>query len=265
MKNAYFVCGAALFVCTAASGCGGGDTSPTNGVDGGPHYDLSIPNGLYDLSAIVPGADLSGMPPTSCSPTDPKSDGQSCAAAACPAGEVGVATANGCTCYLSCDPQQQTTCPCDRLCFGLSAPDAGIVGGACIVENGVAERCGLDMTGKPYGNGNCAQTLICAGAMAGTSYCMYECPNGQSDCPAQTTCVPINSGGMTVAQACADNNGPNGTKKLGDSCAATDICQTGLICDGTCKTRCDGPGAKCATGTCTAVNDGAKIIAYVCK
>ena len=47
------------------------------------------------------------------------------------------------------------------------------------------------------------------------------------------------------------NSGPNGNKDLGQACSDGDVCTRGLLCDGVCAQQCDGPGATCATGTCT--------------
>ena len=47
-----------------------------------------------------------------------------------------------------------------------------------------------------------------------------------------------------------------------------DNCMLGFICDGTCRTQCDGPGAPCGSGTCTPLTDalkGGRISAYICK
>jgi hypothetical protein len=67
---------------------------------------------------------------------------------------------------------------------------------------------------------------------------------------------------------CAYVSGPNGNKDLGQACTpASDVCKAGQLCDGMCRAQCDGPGAACATGTCTEVDDTAsgKVIGYVCK
>jgi hypothetical protein len=97
-------------------------------------------------------------------------------------------------------------------------------------------------------------------------YCNYKCVS-QADCPAQTTCQPVFVSGNPAGNVCAYNSGPNGNKDLGQTCTTSDVCKGGQLCDGTCLPQCDGPGAACATGTCTSVDDTAtgKIVGYVCK
>jgi hypothetical protein len=180
-------------------------------------------------------------------------DGAACGTG-CPTGQSCV---NPGTCYLDCDPANQGTCPCDRFCAGLTDADGGVVGGVCVPGNAAGERC--DTT---FGKGGCAQALMCL-TYAGGGYCGAYCAS-DADCPAQTFCADITSGGQPVGKACAYGNNAQG-KAAGAACAATDVCVDGYLCDGTCKPQCDGPGGTCASGTCTKLADGAKTIGYVCK
>src|SRR5581483_2973021 len=98
-------------------------------------------------------------------------------------------------------------------------------------------------------------------------YCSYKCDT-QSDCPSQTTCQPLMDGsGNVIGNVCAYISGPNGNKSLGQACGASDVCQTGELCDGSCEQQCDGPGAACPSGACTRLDDptSGKVIGYVCK
>ena len=250
MRNTCII--AALAALFAVAGCGNDDAQH----GGGP--DMAVP----DMTA----RDM--VIPTACSPTDPMSDGTPCSAG-CPAGTSGVNLPTGeCKCLTNCtsDPE----CSCNRYCATLSKPDAGVVGQACVPGNSPGERCSRDAAGAPYYLAACGQLTVCVNADAAKMfrYCNYKC-TVQADCPAQTVCQALyDSMGNPIGNVCAYVSGPNGTKNLGDACApATDVCKTGLLCDGTCLPQCDGPGATCATGTCTLVNDAAsgKIIGYVCK
>lgn len=128
--------------------------------------------------------------------------------------------------------------------------------------NGVAQRCNSATYGYGYG---CAQSMLCVNSNnAPEAYCAQSCAV-QGDCPAQTWCAQITtSGGQVAGMGCVYSYSTSG-KAAGAACAATDTCVTGYLCDGTCKQQCDGPGGTCATGTCTALVDGSKTIAYVCK
>ncbi len=243
----------ALLAGFAVAGCGSDDTQPGNGSP-----DMSVP----DMS----GGDMT--PPTACSPTDPMNDGTSCAApGGCPAGTIGVNLGGTCKCFDKCTTD--TECSCNRLCDPLRLDDAS-AGAACLPGNQPGERCGHDPTTMaPFGNVFCGQLAICVNADAAQQfhYCNYKC-GSQADCPAQTTCQPLmDSMGNVIGNVCAYNSGPNGNKDLGQACTASDVCKTGQLCAGTCATQCDGPGATCASGTCTRVDDPAsgKIIGYVCQ
>ena len=98
-------------------------------------------------------------------------------------------------------------------------------------------------------------------------YCNYKCLS-QADCPAQTNCqADLRFDGQSDRQRVRVQLGTERQQDLGQACTASDTCKTGQLCDGTCLSQCDGPGATCATGTCTIVNDTAsgKTIGYVCK
>ena len=238
-----------LVAALAVAGCG------DDAQHGGGIRDMSVP----DMTA----RDL-GIPPA-CSPTDPMNDGSPCSAG-CPSGTIGVNLGGSCKCYDSCTTDTQ--CSCNRLCDPVSFADAG-AGAACLPGNGPGERCGANGSGGVYGNGFCGQLTVCVNADAAKMfrYCNYKCES-QADCPAETFCQPLyDSQGNTIGNVCAYNSGPNGNKDLGQTCTSSDVCKGGQLCDGTCLLQCDGPGATCATGSCTVVNDTAsgKIIGYVCK
>ena len=233
----------------AVAGCG-------NDAQNGHNLDLSIP----DMAA----GDLTI--PNACSPTDPMNDGTPCSAG-CPSGTIGVNFGGGCSCFDGCSVDTQ--CSCNRSCIDLTRGDAS-AGAACLPGNAPGTRCGNDpSTHAPFGNGICGQLTLCINADAALMfrYCNYKCAS-QADCPAQTTCQPAQDAmGNSLGNVCAYNSGPNGNKDLGQTCTASDTCKTGQLCDGTCLPQCDGPGATCATGTCTEVDDtqSGKIIGYVCK
>jgi len=238
---------AALVAGIAVAGCGAG-AHPGGGAD------LSVP----DMSA----RDL--MTPTSCSPTDPMNDGTSCAApGGCPSGTIAVNLDGTCKCFTTCSTDPE--CSCNRLCDHLTLHDAS-AGAACLPGNDPGVRCGRDATtNAPFGNAVCRQLTTCVNADAANvfRYCNYKC-SSQADCPAQTTCQALTDGSGNV---CAYNSGPNGNKDLGQTCTNSDTCKAGQLCAGVCALQCDGPGATCATGTCTRVDDPAsgKVIGYVCK
>ncbi|HEX6835087.1 MAG TPA: hypothetical protein VF334_00865 [Polyangia bacterium] len=238
----------ALVAGLAVAGCG--DDAQHGGAQ-----DMSIP----DMTA----RDLTI--PTACNPTDPMTDGSPCSAG-CPAGTVGVNLGGTCKCFTKCtvDPE----CSCNRLCDPVTFSEGGMTA-ACLPGNDPGTRCGKDTgTGQTFGTGLCGQLTTCINADQAQMfrYCSYKC-SSQADCPAQTTCQPVMVGGTTVGNACAYNSGPNGNKDLGQTCTSTDVCKSGQLCDGTCVPQCDGPGAACATGTCTVLDDTAtgKVIGYVCK
>jgi hypothetical protein len=236
------------------AGCGDGT--------GGTDPDMSA---AADLT-VTGNSDLGNA----CSPTDPMTDQQDCTAstAVCSTSTVPVILPGGaCRCLYKCDPAAPTTCPCSRRCLTLTAGDAGVIGGGCYPANGPAERCGANMAGMPFGKGTCAQNLSCAGRSNGPAFCLYQC-NSTADCPRQTQCAPITNGmGMMIGLACQYLYGAAG-KAPGEACQPTDACQENHVCDGTCKPQCDGPGATCASGTCTALTDqdkGNKVIAWICR
>src|SRR5262249_3948155 len=122
---------------------------------------------------------------------------------------------------------------------------------------------------QPFGNVFCGQLALCVNAdPAGMyRYCNYKCTM-PSQCPADTTCVQVvDSMGNPIGNVCAYTSGPNGNKDLGQACGPTDTCKTGQLCDTVCRAQCNGPGASCASGTCTRLDDTAsgKVIGYVCK
>jgi hypothetical protein len=240
---------AAICAGFAVAGCGSDDAQHGGGGD------MSVP----DMTA----RDL--LIPTACSPTDPMNDGSPCSAG-CPSGTIGVNLGGSCKCYTKCttDPE----CSCNRLCDPVTLDDAG-AGAACLPGNTPGTRCGRDPGGAGFGNVFCGQLTTCVNADAAKMfrYCNYKC-GSQADCPAQTTCQPLyDSTGNPIGNVCAYTSGPNGNKDLGQACTSSDVCKTGQLCDGTCLPQCDGPGATCATGTCTVVNDTAsgRTIGYVCK
>lgn len=220
----------------------------------------AVDMGIPDLSAS--SGDMTV--PTSCNPTDNMGDGQSCAMP-CPSGTIAVNLAGTCKCYATCNTNPE--CACDRLCDPITVNDAG-AGGACLPGNLPGTRCGRDMNGTAFGNVFCGQLTLCVNADPNLQfrYCNWKC-NTQADCPFQTACVAYTVNGQPAGNVCAYISNANSTKALGDACDPTkDACQVGQLCDGSnCRTQCDGPGATCATGTCTAVNDGTRTVGYVCK
>jgi len=248
---------------TSASSSGQSSTGTTSSSSGG--------GGSSSSSGSTSGSTSSGTGTSSssgtCAAVDPNNDMKPCGSG-CPAGQTCFGPGSG-VCVLSCDPNDQATCPCDRYCGGLVGPDGGPAGGACFPANTAGERCdqipGPDGGLVNFDKGGCAQALLC-GRSAGSmkDYCIPLCAT-QADCPAHTNCVQfLDSMMKPVAKACAYDTGPGGLA-LGATCAATDSCIADTLCDGTCKTQCDGPGGVCATGTCTAVLEGTKTLGYVCK
>jgi hypothetical protein len=233
---------------------------PDGGAPGG--NDLAVPDlGGIDLANQI---DLA----TGCSPNDPMTDGQDCAAQSCPNGTIGVTDGAKCTCRLSCAPGMQGDCPCSRRCVTLTSGDGGVVGAACLPSNGAGERCGRDMSNMPFGFGGCAQGLVCASQVANApAYCLHVC-GGQVDCPQQTTCSPITGpGGQPMGNACTYNYGQFG-KDPGQGCLPNLDCKTGLFCaNGVCQSQCDGPSATCAVGICKDLRDPVlgKIVGYYCQ
>ncbi|MFI5288543.1 MAG: hypothetical protein ACHQ17_02790 [Polyangia bacterium] len=252
---------ACLSLAIFLGGCGSSNQTTVDG--GGRDSAVQVDGAVPDFAIVGDGS-----APGACNPIDPKSDGQDCSKAACPSGTIGVSLGGGCTCLLSCTPGADTECPCDRRCITLTAGDMGVVGGACLVGNGAGERCGADASNMPFGHGLCAQNLTCAGDASGKAYCLWNC-GAQADCPVQTSCFQItNQQQMVVGMACTYNAGASGVAS-GSACTpAGQACITDNLCDTTCKPQCDGPGATCASGTCTALTDaakGQKLIGYVCK
>lgn len=242
-------------------------SSSNNTADGG-HHDAAVQVDSSSPPDLAQPGD--GSAPSACSPTDPMTDGQDCGKSACPSGTIAVAAGTGCKCLSTCTPGEDTECPCDRRCITLTSGDMGVVGGACLVGNGPGERCGADTQGKPIGNGVCAQGLTCAGASSGNAYCLWNCNQSATECPIETACVTItNQAQMTVGMACTYTAQAGGAA-TGMTCnPASLVCATGNLCDGTtCRVQCDGPGATCQGGTCTALTDPQKsgeIYGYVCK
>ena len=213
--------------------------------------------GGADLSVIVDlaaPADL--VIPAACNPIDDHSDGQTCSTTvACPSGTIAVALGGACRCYRRCSLDVE--CPCDRLCDALTASDGGAAGGACLPGNAAGTRCGQDASGALIGNGLCAQGLACVDADSTHRYCAYLCTSA-TDCPAQTMCLPLSD----QSSACALVAGPTAA---GASCTDGSDCVDGQLCNLTCKTQCDGPGAACTTGSCTALLFGNKVVGYICE
>jgi hypothetical protein len=250
----------AILLASALGLCGCGQPTQEHGGGGPP--DLSIP-------PVVTPPDMLA-PPTKCSPTDNLGDSQACGTnPLCPSGQAAVNIKGACKCFVTCDAAHQATCPCDRFCTMLTspAPDGGAAGAACLPANGPGERCFTDANGNPYGNGICQQGTACirTDAAGMFRYCDYLCFGSNSQCPQQTACDPVF--GSMPFNVCDVQHAPT-PKALGAACTiGTDVCALGAVCDGTtCKPECDGPkGPACASGTCTAVTDGARIVAYVCK
>jgi hypothetical protein len=238
-----------LLAMLCATGCG-------NSSGSGNPQDAAVASDfdgtLMDLGAVDLAHDLT--PPTACNPVDDHSDGQPCGMSACADGTVAVAIGGVCRCYQRCTLDVE--CACDRVCDALTTSDGGAGGSACLPGNGAGTRCGQDASGALIGNGLCAQGLTCLDSDATHRYCAYDCTTA-GVCPAQTTCDPLSNG----ASACG----------LMSAMLASDVacnggdCAVGLLCDGVCRTQCDGPGAACTSGTCSALADGTRIIGYVCK
>ncbi len=240
----------------AVAGCGSDDAMH------GAVPDMAVP----DLARAT--GDMT--PPVACNPKDPMTDGTACPSTGpCPSGQTAVNFGGSCKCFQTCTTNPE--CSCNRLCDPLTLNDAS-AGAACLPGNSPGERCGRNPNGTPaFGVPFCGQLTACVNADQAQMfrYCSYRCTS-QTDCPAQTTCKPYFTNGQPDGLVCAYNSGPNGNKNLGDACTAADVCKTGLLCAGTCLPQCDGPGATCASGTCTLVTDGGdmasgKIIGYVCK
>jgi hypothetical protein len=224
-----------------------------------------------DMTVVTPPSDLAMpefdlTPPAACSPVDPMTDGQSCTNG-CPPNTTGVVGQNGeCKCWQKCDPASPTVCPCNRRCASLLSGDGGAAGGACLIANGPGERCGAFGTGMSAEG--CGQGLICINADEGGQfrYCAYDCSAGQG-CPLQTTCsvlIDPTTNTPTGGKACAYLSVQGGILP-GQPCQAADACIPNSVCDTTCRIQCDRLGATCGAGTCTALMDGALVIAYVCK
>ena len=205
--------------------------------------------------------------PTACNPVDNMGDGTPCSAG-CGGNTTGVNFGGSCKCYAKCT--QNVECACDRLCDPLTRNDAS-AGAACLPANQPGERCGSDpSTGVLFGYGFCSQLTACINAdpTQMQRYCNYKCV-AQSDCPAETTCQQYFDGqGNVLGMACGYDSNASGNKDLGQACTPpTDKCKTGQLCDGVCRTQCDGPNGTCVTGSCTRLDDAAsgKVIGYVCK
>jgi len=243
---------AALVVAVAVAGCS------NDGAQHGGARDLGVP--------VAP--DLAT--PAMCNPVDNMGDGTPCAAG-CAAGTLPVIVAGTCKCWRTC--MVDTECACDRKCNGVSSAggDGGSAGKACLPGNAALTRCGLNPAGGIFGDGFCAQGFECVNADTAQQlrYCMYDCPNSNADCPAQTTCQALfdPKTGNVVGNVCALVSNDGG-KAPGDACVVgVDKCRTGSLCDGVCRPQCDGPGGSCASGTCTALTDTAKnkLVGYVCE
>jgi hypothetical protein len=137
----------------------------------------------------------------------------------------------------------------------------GVVGGACLAANGPGERCGETGVTDKNADG-CAQGLLCINAddPGMFRYCNYDC-TGNLPCPIQTACLQLTG---VPTMACVYDSIAGGVAP-GAACKPNDSCQTGYLCDGTCKPQCDRAGATCASGTCTAITDGSRTVGYVCK
>lgn len=237
-----------------ASGCGDDNGGAT---DGGRDLAMQLADGGSDQGAGVDQA------APMCSMTPQTGDGQACSPASCPGGQNCVSfNAQPFTCYYACSPGNPGQCSCDRVCATLMNADGGVVGGGCVPGLGAGEKCGQGIP-KP-----CAQRMFCAGPSGGTAYCLHQCESSV-DCPLQTTCAILMSGGVEVGKACQYVSAPAGIA-AGGACAPGmgTPCITGHLCEsGTCKPRCDGPGATCTAGACTKVTDTAsgRTLGYVCK
>ena len=192
-------------------------------------------------------------------------DGQPCGTGCGQGNTCAGYDANSLGCHAICD-LTAPDCPCGRRCVAIGTTSSGAPSAACLPANGAGERCGKDPSGNNYGYGSCAQELTCVGPSADNRYCAYPCVTSH-DCPAQTACTAVVSDGTSVSgTVCWYNSQPTGLP-AGTACGLTDICISGTLCDGTCKSHCNGPGdASCAAGTkCTALMSGAQAIGYVCK
>jgi hypothetical protein len=247
-------------------GCGDNGTA---GDGGGGNKDLSANT---DGGGSNPDLHFTGDGgPNGCNPVDPMGDGQDCATANCPSGEVGVnQPGGGCKCFYKCNTATPQDCSCNRFCATLTDSDGGAAGGACLPANGPGERCGAS-GGVPFGTGVCAQGLTCAGAAAGAAYCLYNC-GGQGDCPKQTQCTQIsNAGGMVIGMACVYISASANAKANGAACNETsDHCMPGYICGlATCDQQCNSSTdtTSCTTGSCKVLRDIVKsqVIAYTCQ
>jgi hypothetical protein len=228
-----------------------------------------MPVAMPDLSQTM-GGDMAQQMGGNCLP-DPMTDGQTCGNG-CSGGTRGVNFNGSCKCWYNCTPKMVNSCPCGRTCASLCTPtDAGCIDtgeGACLPANGAAERCGNNPQNMPWHFGACQDGTRCVNSdMNGTyAYCLYSCTKS-TDCPAGTSCLPLQGGG----NVCGLPSAP-GSPAAGMMCDGNGLCAPGVVCDkmNMCIAQCDGPWdmTNCANGTtCKPIVDpkNMKIFAYTCQ
>ena len=184
--------------------------------DGGAD-DLAVP----DMTA----RDMT--PPTSCSPTDPMTDGTSCAApGGCPTEPSASTSAARAAAIRRArrTPSARATACAIRSRAPTAAPAR-----ACLPGNAPGTRCGRDSSGAPFGNVFCGQLSACVNADVALHVPLLQLQLRHAGATARRRrrCLPLMDGsGNPIGNVCAYNSGPNGNKDLGQACGDSDVCKT---------------------------------------
>lgn len=134
-------------------------------------------------------------------------------------------------------------------------------GGAVGGDGQLGDPCTSNQScASPCPGGGIQQGCNYCQNVAGSAYCTRLCLVNNPDCPSGLDCYPYQGGQGYGACLPSQGGGSSGDKGEGEACAATEECQSLMLClDGLCRVQCQvgGDGAECkASQYCETIPGG---------
>ena len=148
---------------------------------------ITSPATAAQVDLAVPDMTAHDMtPPTSCSPTDPMTDGTSARRGRLSDGTIGVNLGGACGCYQTCTTNLE--CSCDRVCDPVTTRRRRRRRRRLPAGQRARHALRPRRGGAPFGNGFCGSSAPASTRDVALMSATAATPAAtQADCPAQTT------------------------------------------------------------------------------